>query len=107
VIKSAEIGQDQWIPWLAEFTRENAGARARVEVMGPGIGHQVVTEDRIFAGVAADVRDGERGIWISFGALDGNHFTHGVQAVTALRGAGGVLEIESGDGTKTVLRLSR
>jgi formate hydrogenlyase transcriptional activator len=34
-----EIAPDQWIPFLAEFERENRGAHARVEVSGPDVGY--------------------------------------------------------------------
>jgi hypothetical protein len=106
------IEPDQWIPFLAEFTRENSGAHARLDVMGPEFGYQVETENRPFDGVSADVKDGARNIWITFGSDRANHFTHGIEGVAALRvlsgvpHGGAVLEVETQDGTKTVLELT-
>src|SRR5260370_41977477 len=47
-----EIAEDQWITFFAEFTRENRGAHARVEVLGTDVGYQVETDNRPFDGAA-------------------------------------------------------
>ena len=47
------------IPFLADFTRKNRGAHARLEVLGPDVGYQVETEDRPFDGIVPDLKDGE------------------------------------------------
>src|SRR5258706_10553131 len=89
-IRSQETGQvireDQWIPILAEFTRENRGAHARLEVIGVDeLGYVVETEDRPFDGVAADIKAGERAVWLTFGARPEDHLTHGIQSATVIR----------------------
>ena len=113
--RTLDIETDRWISFLGEFTRENRGAHARLEVIGPNtdIGYQVETEDRPFDGISADVKKkGETAVLITFESTPENHITHGVQNVTAIRllspaaGKGAVLEIEARDGTKTVLELS-
>src|SRR5436190_23798786 len=88
-IRSQETAQaisaEQWVPMLAQFTRENRGARARLEVIGVDeIGYAVETEDRPFDGVSADTKDREHAVWFAFGPAP-DHLTHGVQSVTALR----------------------
>ena len=111
--QTQEISQDQWIPFLAEFTRENRGAHARLTIIGAeaDVGAQVETENRPFDGVSADVKDRERTVWITFGTSAEDHMTHGVHRATAIRtllaaGASGpVLEVESADGAKTLLEL--
>jgi hypothetical protein len=45
-----EIPASQWITFLTEFTSENRGAHARLEVLGPDIGYQVQTDNRPFLG---------------------------------------------------------
>ena len=32
-----EIHPDRWIPFLAQFTKENRGAHARLEIIGPEV----------------------------------------------------------------------
>jgi hypothetical protein len=108
-----DIDQDRWSMFLAEFTRENRGAHARLEVMGPDVGYQVQTEDRPFDGVSADTKDGECAVWISFGSTRQDHLTHGIQNVRAIRvrspagESGAAVEIIAQDGTTTLLELSR
>jgi len=108
-----DIPTDEWIPFLAEFTRENRGAHAVLEVFGEGVGRQVATEDRPFDGIAADVKDRERSVWISFGSRPTGQFSHGVPGATAIRvrqataDHGAAMEIDSRDGTMTLLTLSK
>jgi len=40
--------------FLADFTRNNRGAHARLEVLGLDVGYQVETDNRPFDGIAAD-----------------------------------------------------
>jgi hypothetical protein len=107
-----DIPVDQWIPFLAAFTRENRGAHARLDVLGSDFGSQVETENRLFDGVSADVKDKERTVWITFGSAPKDHFTHGIHKVTVIRTlpamerTGAVLEVESADETRTVLELT-
>jgi hypothetical protein len=110
--QTPEIGKDQWSAFLAEFTRENRGAHARLEVLGADIGDQVQTDDRPFDGISADTKDNEDTVWITFGSTAGDHLTHGIHKVSAirLREPGGqsqtALEVVAQDGTITLLDLS-
>ncbi len=114
-INTREIHIDEWILFLAAFTKENRGAHGRLEVVGPDTdaGYEVRTEDWPFDGVAADVKDRERTVWIAFGSTPENHLTHGVHNATIIRvvpateEAGPVLEVEAADGTKTILELTK
>jgi hypothetical protein len=76
--------KDEWIAFLADFTRRNRGAHGRLEVLGGDTGYQVETEDRPFNGVAADVKHGEHTIWISFGSTPSDHLAHGVHGAVAV-----------------------
>ena len=106
------IPKNQWIAFLADFTRRNRGAHARFEIIGNETGYLVETDNRPFDGVSADVKDGEDTVWISFGATPDDSLAHGVQRVVALyalpgsEGSGEVFAAESSDGSKTVLDLS-
>jgi hypothetical protein len=113
-VATLEITKDRWIPFCAAFTRENRGAHARVDVIGPDVGYQVETENRPFDGVATDVKDNEHNVWITFGDTPADHLTHGIHNVTIIRAlppvserTGNVLDVEARDGTRTVLELTR
>jgi hypothetical protein len=98
--------------FLAGFTRNNRGAHARLEVLGPDVGYRVETDNRPFDGIAADEKDGEDAVWITFGSTPEQHLTHGVHGVTAIRVRlssplrGAAVLVEARDGTKTLLELS-
>jgi hypothetical protein len=102
-----EIPKSEWTRFFAEFTRENRGAHTTVEVAGRDIGDQVQIADEPLDGVAADDKDGESRIWITFAGRGGEHLNHSVQDPVAVRlhGTGGAttLEIEARDGSKTML----
>jgi hypothetical protein len=100
------IAEDQWNPVMATVTRTYAGAHARLEVMGPDVGYEVELEDRPFEGIAADMKDRERIVWMYFG--DFSHAVHRasiVRMVPRLGETGPVIEIEDEDGVKTLLTL--
>lgn len=107
------VSRDLRIAFLADFTRNNRGAHARLEVLGPDVGYQVETENRPFDGIVPDVKDGEDAVWIIFGSTPDQHLTHGVYGVTAIRVRlasavhGAAVLVEAQDGTKTLLELSR
>jgi hypothetical protein len=110
-----EIPADRWHAFLADFTRANRGAHARLEVLDPNteMGRLVPTEDRVFDGVSIDSKDGELTVWLAFGASPPkDHLTHSVHRPSAIRtlqpgeGRGAVLEVESADGSKIVLELT-
>jgi hypothetical protein len=109
-----DIRPDEWIPFLAEFTRENRGAHARLEIVGADadVGYQVETENRTFDGISVDDKNGERAVWIAFGSSAADHLTHGADRATAIRTlsasgiSGAILEVETADGVKTILILS-
>jgi|SRR5579872_2499161 len=108
-----KIADDQWITFFADFTRDNRGAHARLDVIGRDVGYQVETENRPFDGVSTDVKDGEHTVWVTFGSTPDDHLAHGVHSATAIwlrpptGDAGAALEVEAKDGTRTVLQLSQ
>jgi len=109
--RTQTIEPRRWNAFFAEFTTENRGAHAEIELLGGEVGHGIETEDRPFSGIAADVKDGARNVWITFASAPENHMTHGIQNVTAVRylpgdaERGPVIEIQADDGTKTLLEL--
>lgn len=97
---------------MADFTRVNRGAHGRLEVLGLEAGHYVPTEDQPFDGLAADVKDGHDIVWMYFGQGPDDRLTHAIQQATAVRvrppegGSGYAVEVDSKDGTRTLLELS-
>lgn len=103
--------RERWTNFLDEFTRENRGAHARLEVLGRELGHFVEVEDRPFDGIAADAKDGEDAVWIYFGSAPDDRLAHGIEKVTSIRvrtptNGGPTLEIQSADGVRTLVQLT-
>jgi hypothetical protein len=115
VRNAQQMRRDEWIPFLAQFTRENRGAKARLEVIQPGseFGDAVETENRPFEGISADTRDQESTVWITLGPDPDNHLSHGVGRATAIYSlaptefTGPALVIESADRSRTILELTK
>lgn len=107
------IAVDRWVAFLAEFTRENSGAHAHLQVLGNDLGRIVEAENRPFEGISADVRDGEHAVWITFSSASTDHLAGGVQNVTAIwlqppiGRIGASVLIVARDGSRTLLELSR
>ena len=108
-----DIAPDRWIMFMSEFTRENRGSHATLQVLGSDAGRVIPTEDKPFDGISADRKDGENTVWITFGYLPDDRLTHGVQNVISVRvrppsgRSGAVVEIEAEDQTRTLLELTR
>ena len=105
-----EIPKSEWSRFFAEFTRENRGSHTTIEVAGRDIGDQVQIADEPLDGIAVDDKDGESRIWITFSGRGSDHLSHSVQGPVAVRlrstDRATILEIESPDGTKTMLQLN-
>jgi hypothetical protein len=114
-VNAREILSDQWTSFLAGFTKENRGAHARLEVVSPDAetGYRVQTENRPLDGVSADISDRESTVWITFATAPGDGLSHGVPHATVIRylpatkASGPVLEVETADGTRTILELAQ
>jgi nucleotide-binding universal stress UspA family protein len=100
----------QWSERLEEFTRRNAGRRARLEVIDPDLGAQVVEDDVPLLGASFDARDSR--VYLMFGGNGREHFTHQIGGITAIQklrdraGADVMLRIGHGSG-QTLLTLLR
>ena len=107
------VARDLQNAFLADFSRNNRGAHARLEILGPDVGYQIETENLPFDGIFSDTKDREDAVWITFGSSLDQHLTHGVHGVTAIQVRlpsvmrGAAVLVEGRDGTKTLLELSR
>lgn len=106
-----EVPRDAWVSTFDEFTRVHRGWLVSIEVLNADLGAQSAIEDLPLLGISAD-RLGEDGtIAISVAGAGREHLTHFIQAVARMyreqtpEGADIALEIESADGTRTILRF--
>lgn len=110
-MRTVEIPREAWVERLNEFTAVHGGWLVSLDVLGPGIGAQPEFDNLPLLGVSADRLDHDGTIAVSVAPSATEHFTHVVRGVSRVYlkgpddGAGAVLQIESVDGTKTILRL--
>jgi hypothetical protein len=104
-----EIPKNEWREFLDDFTRENLGAQVTIEVQDPEAGSQVEARDLPLQGIAADNKE----VAVIVGdetdpAL--THIVHGASRLAVEYSTGGrvsSVEIESSDGSRTLVRLVR
>lgn len=112
MIRTEEIGRDQWISFLDSFSREHEGWRVNIEVEDPAMGSQTQSTDMPLQGISADTKGGrEHDIAIIVGQEHNPALTHIIPRATHLRlmhtdgGAEEALQIESEAGDTTIIRF--
>jgi hypothetical protein len=113
--QTQEVPRSEWKSFLGDFSRAHEGWLATVEVVGFEIGDQVETRARPLRGISTDVagpgEHKDEKVEVIVGAGPHEHLTHIVSSPEAIRleqtrfGQDETLEIESQDGTRTLVRL--
>lgn len=111
-MQTREIPRDEWSTFFDAFSRSHEGWLATVEVLGRDIGAQVEANDLPLVGVTAELKGGETDtVSIIMGEATGDHITHTVTRPTHVRveqtesGAVEALQVESAEGSRTLLRF--
>jgi hypothetical protein len=104
-----EIARDEWPEFLDAFSRQHDLWIVSVEVAGADIGAQVEGQRLRLRGISADA--GQSSISIMLETPGGGHLTHTVIEPSQLwieqtsTGADAALQLQSGDGTTTLVRF--
>ena len=105
-----EIPRDGWEKFFSRFSNEHETQLVAVEVMSRDIGAQVEGRTVLLSGISlAD--DAGTSLALMFDSVNGEHLTHMVNNPThvwiqqAPDKTDATLEIESADGTKTLVRF--
>lgn len=110
-MQTLEIPRGAWAHRLNEFTTIHEGWLVSLDVLGPEIGAQPQIDNLPLLGISADRVDHDGTIAVSVARSATEHLTHIVHAVTRIYvertddGADAALQIESGGGTRTILRF--
>lgn len=112
IMKTQEIPRDQWPRFFDNLSRRQEGWEVTLEVFGPDIGDQVEERHMFFAGVTAEIGEGEDKIAIMLGGKPSAHVTHVIKAPIQVNlqrtdlGIEVALQIKSADGNTNLLHLS-
>jgi hypothetical protein len=105
-----EIPREGWDNFFTRFTEDHETQLVAVEVMGGDVGAQVEGQSLLLGSISpAESNDGS--LALTFDSVDGKHLTHMVTKPThvwiqrAPNDTDEALEIESADGTKTLVRF--
>lgn len=110
-MRTLEIPREAWVNRLNEFTIIHEGWLVSLDVLGPEIGAQPEVDNLPLLGVSADRVNHDGTVAVSVSRSATEHFTHVIHAVTRIYiertddGADAALQIESADGSTTILRF--
>jgi hypothetical protein len=110
-MQTVEITRADWARRLNEFTAVHDGWLVSVDVLSPETGGQRQIDNLPLLGVSADRINHDGSVAVSVARPGGTHFTHVIREVKRIYieqtsdGADAGLQIESGDGTKTIMRF--
>ena len=108
-MSTIEIAAKRWSQALDEFSAIHEGWLVSLEILSPSFGAQPEITNLPLLGVPVEPHGAAIAIAVAQSAVD--HIAHMVQAPARVwmeridSGAEAALEIESADGTKTILRL--
>ena len=110
-MQTIEIARADWAARLNEFTAVHEGWLVSIDVLSADLGAQPQIDNLPLLGVSADRIDHDGSVAVSVARPNGAHFTHVIHEVQRIYfeqtndGAEAGLQIESGDGTKTIVRF--
>ncbi len=110
-MQTVEIPREAWVHKLNEFTRIHEGWLVSLDVLAGDLGAQPQIRNLPLLGVSADRIDRDGTIAVSVARSASEHFTRIIEAVTGIQiertddGADAALQIETADGTRTILRF--
>ena len=110
-MRTVEIPRAEWVQRLNEFSAVHEGWLVSLDILGPDLGAQHQIDNLPLLGICAERTDHDRTIEVSVGRSGGEHLTHMIEAAVRISiartddGADAALQVESADGTKTILRF--
>jgi len=105
------IPKEEWNNFFDDLTKRRFEWKTTLEVIGRDIGSQMLNEGLPLEGITAEKEDGEIVIEILLGSDPEHHQTHNIFDPVQVAflpnesDAGGILEVEEKDGTKTLVRI--
>src|SRR5687768_2459604 len=107
---TTEIPQEGWDKFFTRFNHDHETQLVAVEILGREIGAQVEGRSLLLGGISR-ANENAKSLALTFDSVDGEHLTHMVDNPThiwlqrAADDTDETLEIESADGTKTLVRF--
>jgi hypothetical protein len=110
--QTREIPRTEWNDFFSRFSDQHDDEPVEVQMMGADIGAQIEGRELRLRGISPAQNVRESDLALELDSIDGKHVTHMIPKPThvwlqqALDKTDEALEIESADGTKTLVRFS-
>jgi len=110
-MQTIELPRYSWARQLDEFSAAHAGRPVSVDILTPELGAQPEIAGLPLVGVSLDREGHDDAIVVSVARTPTDHYTHLIRMATRVfversdDDSGAALEVESGDGSKTILRF--
>jgi Family of unknown function (DUF5335) len=110
--QTREIPRTEWNDFFSRFSDQHDDEAVEVEMIGPDIGAQIEGRELRLRGISPGQDETESDLALELDSVDGEHLTHMIPKAThvwlqqAPDETDEALEIESADGTKTLVRFS-
>lgn len=105
------INKEQWKTYFDGLSRKMVDFETSIQILSNESGAQMISSGLPFSGITFDERDDKSKIEIQVGEPTKTHLSHNIftPKMVAFEGdasSGGTLDIEEGDGTKTLVRFT-
>lgn len=106
-----EIPKEKWKEFFDDLSKRRFGWETKIEVLSDSLGDQILSEGLPLGGITFEEKSGRRQIEIGVGDTTEQHQTHNISDPSKVAYLdegdflGGVVEIEDGGGTQTLIKL--
>jgi hypothetical protein len=109
--KTREIAKSEWQNFFSGFSDQHDDEPVEVQVIGSELGAQIEGQELHLRGISRAGKDEESDLALLLESVDGRHLTHMIEKPVHVwlqqtpDSTDKTLEIESADGTKTLVNL--
>ena len=106
-MKRAEVPLERWIEFFDEFSGVHQGWIVALDVMAGDLGAQQEVTGLPLVGITVDVKHQPQRLEIMVGGRAEAHLTRVIESPTRIWNIRDAIDVESGDGTVTLLRFMK
>jgi hypothetical protein len=106
-VQKAEVPLEHWIEFFDDFTGAHRGWIVALDVMAEDLGAQQEVTGLPLVGITVDVKHQPQRLEIMVGGRTEAHLTRIIESPTRIWNSRDAIDVESDDGTVTLLRFMR
>ncbi|HJQ98565.1 MAG TPA: DUF5335 family protein [Candidatus Polarisedimenticolaceae bacterium] len=106
-MERAEVPLDNWMQFFDDFTTAHRGWIVALDVMADSLGAQPEVTGLPLVGITVEEKDHQQHLEIMVGGRTDAHVTRIIDSPTRIWNSRDAIDVESDDGTVTLLRFMR